>query len=190
MWRGALWLGLLSGCEIKFDNGDSSGGGSDDAKSGDAKMANVDCDNVPDPPEWSSSTCIAETLSCGDTVRAVNTGGPSQLQGSEYASFWACEVVGDQSYSGSEQHFFFTHPGNGDVRVGLDSPCEDLDLFVMRWDGNICLQPGHSVLECEGAVGSRGGTINIWNNAAVGYVIVVDGPHGEEGPYAVTLDCG
>ena len=180
---------LASGCEIKFDNGDSSGDGPPGNPSGDANMANVDCDNVPDPPVWSADTCIADTLSCGDTVRAVNTGGPTQLQGSEYASFWACAVVGEQSYSGNEQHFFFTHPGNGDVTVGLDSPCEDLDLFVIRWDGGSCVREGLSIIECDGAVGSGGGSVTIWNNEAVGYVIVVDGPKGEEGPYAVSLTC-
>lgn len=111
------------------------------------------------------------------------------LDGSEYASFWACAVVGSQDYSGSEQHFSFTHPGTGDVTIGLDSPCEDLDLFVIRWDGGSCVREGLSIIECDGAVGSGGGSVTIWNNEPSGYVIVVDGPKGEEGPYAVSLTC-
>ena len=127
-------------------------------------------------------------LECGDSGRHQRQRAITARRG-RYASFWACAVVGRDSYTGNEQHFFFEHPGTGYVRIGLDSPCEDLDLFVIRWDGNSCLHPELSIVECEGQVSSGGGWLYIWNNAPAGYVVVVDGPNGENGPYGVTLNC-
>ena len=198
---------LAMGCILDTGNGKDSGGSGSSGSStggttggsststgssgsgGDPGIVDVDCDNPPDAPMWDAGTCITDELACGESITAVNTGGPSMLDGSEYASFWACAVVGNQDYEGSEQHFFFTHPGTGDVTIGLDSPCEDLDLFVIRWDGGSCVREGLSIIECDGAVGSGGGSVTIWNNTPSGYVIVVDGPKGEEGPYAVSLTC-
>jgi hypothetical protein len=184
-----------SGSATGSGNGSGSGSGSgssDDGGGGTPAWAemNIDCEVSLDDTLWDSGTCQAETaLSCGESVLATNANGPSQLDGGAYASFWACAVVGTENYSGNEQHFFFEHPGTGYVRIGLDSPCEDLDLFVVRWDGGSCLHPGLSIVECEGQVSSGGGWLYVWNNNPAGYVIVVDGPNGENGPYGVTLNC-
>ncbi|HCH64375.1 MAG TPA: hypothetical protein DFR83_16335, partial [Deltaproteobacteria bacterium] len=175
-------------------SGGSSGSGSGDDAGGGATPQwadmNIDCDVSLTDTVWDEGTCQAETrLECGDSVLATNANGPSQLDGGAYASFWACAVVGPDSYTGNEQHFYFEHPGTGYVRIGLDSPCEDLDLFVVRWDGGSCLHPELSIVECEGQVSSGGGWLYIWNNTPSGYVVIVDGPNGENGPYGVTLNC-
>lgn len=157
------------------DGGGSGGGGED-----------VDCD-----ADYSldADTCVSETLGCGDTVFASNLGGDAALDGSNYSSFWACQVVGFGSYLGPERMFEFLHPGTGDVEVSLSSPCGDLDLFVMRWEDG-CVRDDYPVNECEGAVGRGGGSITIWNNEPSRYLIVVDGPEGETDNYAVGLSCG
>ena len=209
-----LSLALMAGgtgCVVNLDKGsdtaDGSGSGSGSGRGsgsgsgsgssgepGGSETPNwadldIDCDAPVDDLTWDSSTCIANELECGDSIVATNVGGPSTLDGGAYASFWACAVVGTDSYTGSEQHFYFTHPGTGYIRIGLDSPCEDLDLFAVRFDGGSCLQEGISIVECDGQVSSGGGWFYIWNNEPAGYVIVVDGANGETGPYGVTVNC-
>ncbi len=171
-------------------SGSGSGGGPDTDSTPNWADLNIDCDASVADLTWDSGTCQADTtLSCGDSVIATNEGGPSQLDGSAYASFWACAVVGTSNYTGPEQHFFVEHPGTGYIRIALDSPCEDLDLFVVRWDGGSCLHKDLSIVECEGQVSSGGGWVYIWNNEPSAYIVVVDGPNGETGPYGVTVNC-
>ena len=84
----------------------------------------------------------------------------------------------------------FEHPGTGYVDIILDSPCEDLDIFAMRWsDDESCVQSGVSIGECEGDAGSGGGEITIYNSEPARYVIVVEGENGEEAPYRLSIDC-
>jgi hypothetical protein len=183
-----------SGGNSGSGSGGSSGSGSGSGGDGGSNTPNwadlgIDCDASVDNLSWDPNTCQAAQLSCGDSIIATNVGAPTNLDGSVYASFWACAVVNTEAYAGGEQHFFFEHPGTGYIRIGLDSPCEDLDIFAMRWDGNSCLQEGLSIVECDGEVSSGGGWFYIWNNQPSGYVIVVDGPSGQTGPYGVTLNC-
>jgi len=185
--------GGSSGSGSGSGSGGSSGSGGGSGNGGSttpswAKL-DIDCDTPVEDLSWNSSTCQAAELTCGDSIIATNVGGPSNLDGSAYSSFWACAVVGRDSYTGSEQHFFFEHPGTGYVRIGLDSPCEELDIFAIRWDGGSCVQEGLSIVECEANIDSSGGWFYIWNNSPSGYVIVVDGPNGETGPYGVTINC-
>lgn len=191
--RISLILLLISGCDGAkdtagddgldggFDGGGADGGGSGGGGGG----ADVDCDA---DYRTTVDTCESGALSCGDTVYASNLGAPSALDGSNYSSFWACQVVGFGSYLGPERMFEFRHPGTGDVRVALSSPCADLDLFVMRWEDG-CVRDDYPVNECEGAVGGGGGSITIWNNEPSRYLIVVDGPEGQTDNYAVSLSC-
>jgi hypothetical protein len=84
----------------------------------------------------------------------------------------------------------FEHPGTGTIQVNLDSPCEDLDLFVIRWASeDSCVRSGVSVGECEGDAGSGGGSVEIYNSSPARYVIVVEGENGEEAPYGLSIDC-
>lgn len=193
----ALAALLLWACEGSKDTGDGSDGGGasagGDGGSGDGGSggggsggAEVDCDA---DYAIDLDTCTSGELSCGQTLFANNLGAPSALDGGNYSSFWACQVVGSGSYLGPERMFEFRHPGTGDVEVSLSSPCGDLDLFVMRWEDG-CVRDGYPVNECEGEIGPGGGRITIWNNEPSRYLIVVDGPEGQTDNYAVGLDCG
>jgi hypothetical protein len=195
-----LIVGLLCACQTpKSDDtgGDSGnlpgadggdGGGADGGGSGGG--SNIDCDETPEDPGYNEATCASDELVCGGTIEASNAGeAMSQLDGSNYSSYWACQVVGSGSYLGPERYFEFTHPGDGNVRVSLDSPCGDLDLFVLRWQDG-CVRDDYPVQECEGEVGRGGGSITIWNNEPARYLVIVDGPEGSLDPYAVSLDCG
>jgi hypothetical protein len=123
-------------------------------------------------------------------VVATTEGGTSVVSGADYASSWACAVVGAESYSGVERMHSFEHPGTGYVEVSLDSPCEHLDLFIMRWtDDESCVRSGVSILECEANVDADGGAVSVYNTTPARYVIVVEGADGEEAPYGLSVTC-
>ncbi len=207
------WLSLgvlvvgVSGCENlndKDSGGESTGGtGSSDGGSGSggdggggseggngqgSGSSDVECDEEVEPLSYDDGTCIAATLACGDTITGINTGGPSKVDGSDYSSIWACEVTGTQSYTGPEMHYDFQHPGDGEVFIYLDSPCANMDIFVMQHDGG-CVNSGSNIFECEADISSKGGSIRVWNNEPRRYVIIIEGPADENEPYKVSLEC-
>jgi hypothetical protein len=176
-------------------SGSGSGGGSSSGGSGSeggngqgSGPSDVECDEEVDPLSYDSSTCIAHTLSCGETISGINTGGPSNVDGSDYSSIWACEVTGEQSYTGPEMHYEFIHPGDGEVFIYLDSPCANLDLFVMQHDGG-CVSSSSQIFECEADISSDGGSVRVWNNEPKRYVIIVEAPTDVFEPYELSLDC-
>jgi hypothetical protein len=84
----------------------------------------------------------------------------------------------------------FFHPGTGDVTITLDSPCDELDLFAAYWTfDDSCLRSGVSLFECEGDIDSGGGSFTIWNNEPSRYVVVVEGPEGQEAPFSLSATC-
>ena len=184
-----LLLVPLVGC---FEVNDGKGG--DDSATGDgdgdpdSNLDDEDCEDPPAPREYDSA-CITDELVCGDSVIGTTMDGTNNLTGADYASFWACAVVGTSSYAGPERMYEFVHPGTGTVTISLASPCANLDLFAMRWEAHSCMQTGLSILECEADISSGGGSFEIWNNEPSRYVIVVEGANGEEAPFEVSARC-
>ncbi len=197
---------LLGGCFIKTagdDSGvnDGSDGGSDGGSGGDGgdggdggSGGSINCDRTPNTPDPDGS-CVTGALSCGDSIVVDMAGvGANTIDGAEYSSgAWACWPANISDYQGGERFFEFSHPGRSDapamVTVTLDSPCGDLDLFAFRWDSNSCPSGGASPFECEAAVGSGGGSVDIWNNEPRDYLIGVEGPRGVEVPFRLTITC-
>ena len=150
----------------------------------------VDCDDAPEPETWDSTTCVTATIGCGESLLSTIEGGTSLLSGAQYASYWACAVVGPQSYRGTERMFAFQHPGTGWATITLVSPCDNLDLFAAYWEDESCLDERSVVTECEGDTSGGGGWVRIWNNRPRRYVLVVEGPEGEEAPFGIGVSCG
>jgi len=152
--------------------------------------SDIDCTNEPTLPPIDEDTCTTDTLSCGDVVLSSTTGGTSQVNGADYSSAWACAVVGTSSYSGAERMYEFIHPATGAVTFDLHTPCDELDLFVMAWGAeDSCVQSGVALSECEAGVTSGDDSTSVWNNEPARYIIVVEGPEGEEAPFQLSIAC-
>ncbi len=150
----------------------------------------VDCDASLSPQPVDPDNCITQSISCGETLVDTIEGGENMVSGADYASSWACAVVGSSNYDGPERMYEFEHPGTGNATIKLVSPCTELDLFAAYWaDSNACLRSGVSILECEGDIGTGDGEITIWNNEPRRYVIVVEGPEGQEGNFGLGVVC-
>lgn len=192
---GALAPSCVDGLGVKDDTADGEEADADadsdadtDADSDADSDADVDCEDPPPVPEIGAD-CIAATLGCNETIVSTTEGGTTGIDGANYSSFWACEVTGTEVYRGPERMIEFQHPGDGDVTLSLDSPCEDLDIFAMFYEGNTCITGDSLINECEADIGRGGGSVTIWNNSPRRYVIVVEGEFGEEAPFALTSFC-
>lgn len=152
-------------------------------------QVDVDCDEPPAPEDIGGPDCVTDELRCDETHYATTEGGENNFTGDEYSSFWACAVVGTESYTGGERVYEFQHPGTGDVTIGLSSPCGDLDLFAIFWEGDTCPSPDGAVSECEGSHDQGDDSFVIWNNEPRRYLVVVEGENGEELPFALTAVC-
>jgi len=151
-----------------------------------------DCDDGVSSPAPDGTSCITESLACGETISGHLSGGSQSLSGDDYGSDWACGSVGTDTYTGTERMFSFEHPGGSTTAViSLDSPCGDLDLFTAHWeDEGDCLRSGVAIGECDSSTaGGSSDQIDIWNSEARRYVVVVDTPGGDELPFTLSADC-
>ncbi len=188
-----LALVLAGGCFDKDggqDDDDGGGdGGSGDAGGSDSGDPQLDCDDGPAPAAIQGPDCVTATLSCGQTILGTTEGGTDVMDGDAYQS-WYCAVVGPSEYAGAERVYAFQHPGGGNATVYLSSPCDDLDLFAIHWeDDDICPIADYSIQECEGDIGSGSHSFVIWNDTPRRYLVVVEGPQGEEAPFELSVVC-
>ncbi len=187
----------LTGCEY-FQSGSSGGGGDgggdagggDAGGSGDGGTDELDCDNPPAPDDVAGPDCLTGTISCNETILGTTQGGSDVFDGQGYGA-WFCSPVESSEYTGSERVYAWEHPGDGNATISLYTPCDDLDLFAIYWeDDSVCPIPKYSIAECEGDVGSGADReFVIWNNEPRRYLLVVDGPAGEEAPFELSVTC-
>jgi hypothetical protein len=138
-----------------------------------------------DPP----NNCISGTLRCGDVVEGTTEGGDSEWSDEFYAGKF-CFPSGNR-YSGPERVYLFHAPENADIRIRLDSDCEDLDVAAIAWSYNgTCPTVNHQVPECTANADRGGGKIRINTFKARDYLVVVDGKDAATGTFRLTVDCG
>ena len=171
------------------DTGSESGGGETE---GDEGGEDIDCDEIveQDPVD----ECVMRPLMCDRERPLLSTTkrSPSNWDTSEYIA-WTC-LVTDDPYDGPETVFHFEHPGTGNIEIQLHAPCEELDLFAVRWpdwsdDGDCPAEENAGSLLCEGSHDSGDDTLTLFENVPVDYLIVVDGPEGERTNFTIVAEC-
>ena len=146
----------------------------------------------PLTPESVPDGCVTRPLRCGDYL-IVTTEGGSDLFGQDEYQSWFCTVTGDP-YDGPERIYAFEHPGTGDVTFTLGSPCDEVDIAVLRWeywvDEHECPTADTTmVTECDMDDDRGDGEVTVWNNQVSNYLVVVDGPEPVETPFTLEITC-
>ena len=176
---------------------DDTGGGDED---GDAD-GGFPCDTTPtqDPID----DCVTEELACNlpTPLRSSTKRGMTLYSEDLYADY-ECFPFSDDDYAGPERIFAFTHPGGGDsvakITITLNSPCGELDLFAFQWrgweDADECPDEdneGSVGLQCEAGLNDDDGviTLDLYERNEMPYLIVVDGPDGEEENFTIEASC-
>ena len=133
--------------------------------------------------------CVTSEISCGDQIIGNTAGGKNHFDGAFYRSKYCLPF--DNDYSGKERVYLLKLPAQTVADIWLDSDCEDLDLFAMRWnyDGK-CPTIDHLISECESDESKKGGhTRLVTTRRAAEYLVAVDGKAAATGAFGISVDC-
>jgi hypothetical protein len=173
-------------------SGDGGTDGSSEGGDGEDGASSVDCDADIPPPD-TEDACVTAIMECGDTLTSTTARGTTLFDMSEYTN-WFCTVGDPDEYGGYERIFEFEHPGTGDVTFFLETPCDELDLFVLRWDywwsDEECPTEATSLIPTCDADTDRGdGELSVWEDSPSHYLVVVDGPDPVEVNFKLGIRC-
>jgi hypothetical protein len=155
----------------------------------------LDCSQSVSPPAGIDA-CVDATLRCGDSIVATTQGASSRWGEDAYVN-WYCFPLPDGDYAGGEVVYDFQHPGDRDVTITLETPCDELDLVALRWafwdnDGECPSEQSTLATDCE-ADDSRGDGVvslpEIPDGTPYHYLVVVEGPEPVDTLYRITVDC-
>jgi len=132
--------------------------------------------------------CITADVSCGDTITGHTTGGAKGWNEDFYLAHYCMPMP--KSYEGSERVYRLVAPADSTIRVELDSPCGDLDLFLVHWSGRGCPTKAHTVGTCDSDVSNGDGQIELYQDRTPRtYLVAVDGKGDVEAPFTLNVSC-
>ncbi len=165
---------------------ESSGGG---GAFGFLGGSDIDCDSTEGKGVEPTDGCVTAELSCGDKIVGhVEGGGENRYEGRFYQAKF-CEARTDK-YRGEERVYRFRMPEHQIANIELDSPCEDLDLFVMQWSQGSCPTMGASVGTCDASTKRGGGKIEMESiTRERELLLVIEGKGGVTAPFGLEITC-
>ncbi len=206
-------MGALAGCDligVAPSDKDTGGGLFSDADTDADSDADSDADRDTDTDtdtdvEWicdadpstaapGGPDCYTARLSCGDVVVGTNEGGTDDYEGEDWETWFCTPNLDRWDYSSPERVYQFDLPAQTNATVKFDTPCADLDLFVLNWrDEDTCPTSDAGIVECEAVddtgIGGEGETVRVWDDEGSQYLVIVDGRGGETGNYRISVTC-
>lgn len=148
------------------------------------------CNDLTDGGEVKDG-CITDTIECGQTVVGHTRGGIDAFN----TRFWEKHFCwpGTVPHDGGDERVYrFTATEKGRVYFTLDTPCANLDMMAIRWEGRGCPEMNSEIEDCEAKVkkGTTREAVDVPAKPGWEYLVVVEGSGDEEGPFAVTAQCG
>lgn len=149
------------------------------------------CDESLSTADPGGPACFTDTLGCGDVVEATNEGGESGFVGEDWESWFCTPNLDRWDYESPERVYSMFIPADTTATFDFETPCADLDLFVVYWqDEDSCPGSGSSIRECETVdEEGNGGHVSVWSDVGAWYVVAVDGRGGETGNFRLSVDC-
>jgi len=152
------------------------------------EAAPVECDTSMKVPR--ASGCAISTIACGETIEASNEGQAGHFDDAFYRQKF-CTPRSNDYESSPEAVYALTVPANMKADVFLETPCDDLDLFSIRWPhADRCPSASTSTGECEGSTKDGADTVRIMS---VGkdekHLVWVDGKQGATGNFRLRVEC-
>lgn len=173
---------------------DGGGDGEDTAVDSGEPEPTVDCTAGAYPASPGVDECVADTISCGEELLATNDGGSALMNDDDYLA-WYCAPFPAGSYDGPERTYALRVPAGLRATITLDGPCDELDLFALRWefwesDGD-CPETGNPVWECEADDSRAGGDVLVVADSTrdTNYLVIVDSPNGSATNFGLRVDC-
>lgn len=197
MHSGLFLLGVLAGCDAfsvgsgRTDTGAADTGAIDTDADTDTEVDTALCGETFSTAAPGGPSCFTETLSCGDVVEATNDGGDSTYVGEDWESWYCTPNLDRWEYASPERVYSMFIPARTTATFRFESPCADLDLFVLYWqEEDTCPGSGTSITDCETVDDEgSGGETSVWSDDGARYVVAVDGRGGETGNFRISVDC-
>ncbi|MEQ1568352.1 MAG: hypothetical protein ABMA64_22135, partial [Myxococcota bacterium] len=152
------------------------------------------CGDIPDGGPVAGPGCITDTIHCGETVIGHTRGGTERFDTRFYESHFCWPATED--HEGGDERVYRLDVPEGEWRtfVWMDSPCADLDLFAMKWDGDDCPPAGANFSICEGNLvkGIGPERVELVSQRSTGpttWYVVVEGRGDAEGAFAIHTQC-
>ncbi len=149
------------------------------------------CDDLEDGGPVNGPDCVTANIQCGDTIIGHTKGGVRRFD----TKFWEKKFCwpGTVQHDGGDERVYRLEMPEGEWRafVWLDTPCADLDMMAMLWDGRECPTMGSLVHRCESVIknGETQELVELVHQGNATWYIVVEGKGEEEGPFALHVQC-
>lgn len=154
-----------------------------------APVDSTQCDQI----EQGGATdgCLTAELQCGETVIGHTRGGVKQFSTNFYKSKFC--TPNTTNHDGGDERIYRLRLPEGDMRaiLTLDTPCADLDMAAVQWNEEGCPNDAHVISRCEmlPKSGTAREQIEIMNQHAGTWLIVVEGKGDEEGVFGLSVQC-
>lgn len=149
------------------------------------------CDDIPDGGPIAGPDCIHGIINCNETVVGHTLGGVNQFTTQFYEKKFCTPATTD--HDGGDERVYRLDVPDGDFTalVTLDSPCADLDLAGIKWNGDTCPDVGHAVHQCEMWPKPKGQReqVRLVSQRPTSWLIVVEGKGQEEGAFSLSVQC-
>jgi len=150
------------------------------------------CDDLPDGGPVKGPGCITADIKCGDTIVGHTTGGSQSFDTKFYEKKFCTPALTDHS-GGDERVYRLQMPdGEWTADVRLETPCADLDLAAMVFDGaEDCPTITDNVPRCEMWPKGRHKPehVRLVSQRKTTWLVVVEGKDEQEGAFALHVTC-
>lgn len=171
------------------DSGDDTAGGDSGDTGGPVDTALCDETFPTDAPP--GPDCLTSTLACGDEVEGTTEGGSNVMTFDNWEGWFCTPNLDRHDYDGPERVFRIFVPEATTATFSLETPCDDLDLFVFYWqDDDSCPTAGNGILECEaGDSTSDREDASVWSDVGAWYLVAVDAKDGGTANFRLSVAC-
>lgn len=156
-----------------------------------AGITSDQCDQLTDGGPIEGPGCVTGKLHCGETIIGHTVGGVQRFDSRFYEKQFCAPKL--TNHDGGDERVYRLDMPEGDwtAVVTLDTPCADLDLAGIRWDGDDCPSTSHLINQCEmyPSDGKARERVRLTSQHETSWFVVVEGKNEEEGAFSLTVQC-
>lgn len=156
----------------------------------DAALTGSQCSSMSDGGPMGGDGCVTADIHCGEVVYGNTRGGVDQYDTRFYEQFFCTPATTDHD-GGDERVYRLQLEPDTRALVYLDTPCADLDLAAVKYSSDSCPSKSSVINQCEEQIQSstKREKVDLWNQGASTWYIIVEGKDDEEGSFGLTVQC-
>ena len=148
------------------------------------------CDQLDHGGPVAGPDCITAEITCGETVVGHTIGGVDRFNSTFYEKAFCTPATTHDD--GFERVYRLTiPPGDWKATVWLDTPCADLDVAAIEYNGKGCPTDDTMINRCDMWPAPWGvrEKLELVSQNGTTWLLAVEGKNFEEGPFALHVEC-